>query len=308
MGVDTRTIDLYRRRIADRSFPLRVYALVGGRGATFDRFCQKPVLGLGERLWVRGVKFYADGALGSRGAALLAPYTDAHDQRGLLFQDEAKWREDFSAARACGYQAATHAIGDRAGRVVLDAYAATGTPALRNRVEHAQVMTVGDLRRFGRLGVIASMQPTHATSDLPWAGQRLGPQRIAGAYAWQTVRQSGGRLALGSDFPVELPDPLRGFYAAVVRRPLDVPAGQRMPATWHLEQRLTRAQALRGFTRDAAYAGFMEDAVGSIAPGKWADFIVLSADLMTAPEAELPAVRVVTTVLGGTAIFGQLDR
>ena len=306
MGVDLRTVDLYRRRIAAGTFPLRVAAYIGGRGATFDRFCNRPILGEDGRLWLRGVKFYADGALGSRGAALLAPYTDAHDQRGLLFQDEAAWRRDFEAAKACGYQSATHAIGDRAGRVVLDAYAAVGRRADRNRVEHAQVLTMPDLRRFARLGVIASMQPTHATSDLPWADQRLGPVRIAGAYAWQTVRRSGGRLALGSDFPVEHPDPLRGFYAAIVRRPPDLPAGQRMPATWHLEQRLSRAQTLRGFTLDAAYAGQMEDVVGSIAPGKLADFVVLSADPMTASDEALKDLRVTTTVLGGTPIYGTI--
>lgn len=308
MGVDSRTVDLYRRRIAAGTFPLRVAAYVGGRGATFDRFCNRPILGENGRLWLRGVKFYADGALGSRGAALLAPYTDAHDQRGLLFQDEPAWRRDFAAARACGYQSATHAIGDRAGRVVLDAYAAVGRRADRNRVEHAQVLTAPDLRRFARLGVIASMQPTHATSDLPWADQRLGPGRLAGAYAWQTVRRSGGRLALGSDFPVEHPDPLRGFYAAIVRRPPGVPAAQPMPATWHLEQRLSRSQALRGFTLDAAYAGQMEAVVGSIAPGKLADFVVLSADPMAVSDEALKDLRVVTTVLGGTPIYGQIAR
>lgn len=308
MGVDAGDVQRYARRIDAGTFPLRVVAMIGGRGATFDAFCRQPIVGHGGRLWVRGVKLYADGALGSRGAALLAPYTDAPNTSGLLFQDEAKWREDFRAARDCGFQTATHAIGDRAARTVLDAHAATGDRAGRHRLEHAQVMAPADLQRFRRLGVLASMQPTHATSDLPWADQRLGPVRLAGAYAWQTVRRGGGHLALGSDFPVEHPDPLRGFYAAVVRRPADVPPGQPMPATWHLEQRLTRAQALRGFTLGAAYAAFLEDEVGSIRRGKRADFVVLSGDLMTLPDARLRDVRVETTVLGGAAIFGQIDR
>ena len=267
-------------------------------------FCDQNPDGIAEdRLRVRSVKLYADGALGSRGAALLADYADDPGNTGLLFRQPEALRATVQAAMACGLQVNTHAIGDRANQVVLDAYEQaierTGGGPGRHRIEHAQIVSLDDIERFAELGVIASVQPTHATSDMPWAGERLGADRLRGAYAWRRLVDAGVRLALGSDFPVERVDPLLGFHAAVTRQDADdMPAGG-----WYGNQTLTRAEALRGFTLDAAYAGFMEDEVGSIEPGKRADWVVLSQDLMTVPPEEILETEVVATYVDGRAVY-----
>ncbi len=303
-GLDLQTARLYQEAIDAGDFPIRLYGMIGGRGETFDHFCQEgPILEYGERLTVRSVKFYMDGALGSRGAALLADYSDDAGNRGLLFREPDVFTEDVQAALRCGFQVNTHAIGDRANRVVLDAYeaaiAATGNTTGRHRIEHAQIVAPEDMERFAELNVIASMQPTHATSDMPWAEERVGAERIGGAYAWQTLLESGARLALGSDFPVEEVNPLLGFYAAVTRQDAEGhPEGG-----WHPEERLTREEALRGFTLGAAYAAFQEDDLGSIAPGKRADFVIFSEDIMQVPEEEILSAEVVATYLGGEAVY-----
>ena len=239
----------------------------------------------------------------ARGAALLADYTDDPGNHGLLFRDDEAVEATVRAAMACGLQVNTHAIGDRANRQVLDAYEtaieATGGGPGRHRIEHSQILSLDDIRRFADLGIIASVQPTHATSDMPWAGDRLGEDRLAGAYAWRRLLDSGARLALGSDFPVEQVSPLLGFYAAVTRQDSEgAPAGG-----WYGNQVLTRAEALRGFTLDAAYAAFMEDEVGSIEPGKRADFVVLSQDLMTVPPEAILDTEVLATYLDGEAVY-----
>ncbi len=303
-GIDRATADLYRARIAAGTFGLRVYAMIGGRGDAFDQFCREGmVLGYGGRLTIRSVKFYMDGALGSRGAALLAPYSDDAGNRGLLFHTPPAFTDDVRAALACGFQVNTHAIGDRANHATLDAYeqalAETGRTAGRHRIEHAQILAPADIPRFAALGVIASVQPTHATSDMYWAESRVGPERVQGAYAWRALVRSGARLALGSDFPVEQVNPLLGFYAAITRQD----AEGEPPGGWQPGQTLTRDEALRGFTLDAAYAAFMEDEVGSITPGKYADFVVLSRDIMTVPAAEILETSVEATYLGGVAIY-----
>ena len=203
----------------------------------------------------------------------------------------------------CGLQAGVHAIGDRANRQVLDAYAKLipqhpGNPG-RHRVEHAQILAPADLPRFAALGVIAAMQPTHATSDMGWADERLGPKRLAGAYAWNSLLRSGARLAFGSDFPVEAVDPMLGIHAAVTRQDR---AGQ--PAGgWLPDERISRIQALRAFTIDAAWAGFMEQEVGSLEAGKQADLVVLDRDIMQVPDDEIPSVRAVQTWVGGKRVF-----
>lgn len=302
-GVPLATLDLYREFAASGRFPLRNYAMI--TPGEIEAFCAAHPDGVREadgRLVVRSVKVYADGALGSRGAALLEDYADEPGNHGLLFQPMEALQATAEAAMRCGLQVNTHAIGDRANRAVLDAYegaiAATGGGPGRHRIEHAQVLTLGDVERFARLGVIASVQPTHATSDMPWAEARLG-DRARGAYAWRRLLDAGARLALGSDFPVERVDPLLGFHAAVTRQDGDdQPAGG-----WYGNQVLTREEALRGFTLDAAYAAFMEDEVGSLEVGKRADYVVLSDDLMrVAPEALLD-VTVVATVLDGVPIY-----
>jgi predicted amidohydrolase YtcJ len=282
--------------------------MIGGPGPTLDYFCENgPLVDYAGRLTVRSVKLYMDGALGSRGAALLEPYADDAANTGLLLIPPERFETVVERSMECGLQVNTHAIGDRANRIVLDTYeqaiAETGGGPGRHRIEHAQVVvTPEDIERFAPLNVIASMQPTHATSDMPWAEDRVGPDRIRGAYAWRTFLDSGARLALGSDFPVEEVSPLLGFYAAVTRQD----AAGAPEDGWYPEQRLTREEALRGFTLDAAYAAFMEDTVGSLAPGKRADFVVLSQDIMTVPDEALLDTEVVATYLDGAPIHGDL--
>ncbi|HRP09515.1 MAG TPA: amidohydrolase [Terricaulis sp.] len=249
---------------------------------------------------VRGVKLYMDGALGSRGAALLAPYSDAPSS-GLLVTPVETVRDFLTRARARGVQVATHAIGDRGNRLVLDAYRdvfADDAPALRAarwRIEHAQVIAPEDIPRFAAMGVIASMQPSHAISDLHFAPARLGAARLAGAYAWRSLAESGAVLAAGSDAPVEKGDPLIEFYAAAVRRDLAGFAGP----DWRAEEALSRAEALKMLTWGPAYASFQEGDRGVLEAGKRADVSVFSADLIAAPPEAIPAAAAVLTISGG---------
>lgn len=284
--------------------PLRITAMADGDGEALEWLCREGLYAHPSgRLRMRTVKLYADGALGSRGAALLADYADDPGNRGLLLMSPQRLRDALAKARRCGVQAATHAIGDRGNREVLDAYAEVlGADAAgdhRWRIEHAQVLAPEDLPRLARLGVIASMQPTHATSDMPWAEDRLGPARAVGAYAWRQLRDSGARLALGSDFPVESVDPRLGLYAAVTR----ADAQGQPPGGWHPEEKLTAFEALRGFTRDAAYAGFAEQEVGSLEPGKRADFVILGEDPLAVEPARLRTLPIRATYVDGRPVY-----
>jgi hypothetical protein len=304
MGTSVADLDLYERFADARQFTLRVVAYADGDAAALDRLCQAgPYRHASGRVRMAGVKFYADGALGSRGAALKAPYSDDHDNHGLLVTPPEKLLDGMRKARRCGVQAATHAIGDRGNRLVLDDYATALGDGARSdhrwRVEHAQIVSVEDIPQFERLAVMASMQPTHATSDMPWAEARVGRERLAGAYAWRRFLQAGVRLALGSDFPVESADPRLGLYAAVTRQDLD---GE-PPGGWLPDQKLSPDEALRGFTIDAAWAAFMEDEVGRLAPGLRADFVLLDADPLAVPAAELPKVRVLSTWVDGAPVY-----
>ncbi len=241
----------------------RIYAMADGVNPMFDLLCEQgQQVDPGSWLTARSIKLYADGALGSRGASLLADYSDQPGQRGLLLQAPAELNRHVARAVGCGLQVNIHAIGDQGNRVVLDAIdqAPGGDNPGRHRVEHAQVIALEDIPRFKQLKLIASVQPTHATSDMYWAEDRVGPQRIKGAYAWQSLIKLGVPLALGSDFPVEKPDPLLGFYAAVTRQD----DKQWPEGGWYSEQRLTRQQALHGFTLGAAYAAFQEAELGSL--------------------------------------------
>ena len=301
-GVSQADIERYRRAIDAGTFSLRVYAMIGGMGETFNTYCQSGPL-IHDRLQVQSVKFYIDGALGSRGAALLQPYADDPDNRGLLQHTPEEFTAMVKQAMECGFQVNTHAIGDRGNRVVLDAYeqamqAVKQHPG-RHRVEHAQVVALEDIPRFRMLDVIASMQPTHATSDMYWAEDRLGQERLKGAYAWRRFLDAGVRLAFGSDFPVEHPNPMLGIYAAVTRQ--DTTGWP--PGGWLPDQRLTRAEALKAFTLDAAYAAFQEHEVGSLEPGKHADFVVLDRDIMQIPAADIFKTRVVATYLDGKKVY-----
>jgi predicted amidohydrolase YtcJ len=289
------------RELADAGeLPIRVNAWADGDGdALADRCRDGRYRHPGGRLQMRAVKLYADGALGSRGALLRADYSDAPGQRGLPVTSPEALEAAMRKAKACGLQVATHAIGDGGNHTVLDLYARVLGAAAggdhRWRIEHAQIVALGDIPRFRALGVIASMQPTHATSDMPWAEQRVGPSRIVGGYAWRKFRDADVRLALGSDFPVERIDPLLGLYAAVSRQDA---AGQ-PGAGWYANERLTGYEALRGFTLDAAWAGFMEDELGSLVAGKRADFVVLSDDPVSSAPAQLLKTRVVSTWVDG---------
>ena len=301
-GVSLLQLQAYRN-LADRGeMPLRIHAMADGDSEALAWLCREgPYRHPGGRLQMRAVKLYVDGALGSRGAALLADYSDDPGNRGLLLMAPEHLADAVEKARDCGIQVATHAIGDRGNRLVLDAYAGAlaGHPGLRWRIEHAQVLAPADLPRLAALDVIASMQPTHATSDMPWAGDRLGPARIHGAYAWRSLRDSGARLALGSDFPVESVDPRLGLSAAATRaNAAGEPVGGWLPG-----QLLTPFEAVRGFTRDAAWAGFAEGDVGTLAEGLRADFVVLAEDPLAMPASRLDDLTVLSTWVDGEPVY-----
>jgi len=303
-GVDRQVIELYRKKITEDAFPVRVYAMADGVGATTRWLCDEgPLEDPSGRLVMRSVKLYADGALGSRGAALLEDYSDEPGNRGLMFTSTEQMDTALDTVFSCGLQAGVHAIGDAANRMVLDAYerkltAYPDNPG-RHRVEHVQILHPDDIPRFAQLDVIAAMQPTHATSDMYWADERLGEQRLAGAYAWQSLLDSGARLAFGSDFPVEQVDPMLGIYAAVSRQDTKGwPEGGWLPA-----ERISREAAIRAFTLDAAYAGFMENQVGSLEVGKRADFVVFGRDIMEIPIEQIPELQVAETWVDGKRVF-----
>jgi hypothetical protein len=254
-------------------------------------------------LWIRAIKLYADGALGSRGAALLAPYTDEPGNSGLLVSQPAHIRAVADMALRRGFQVNVHAIGDRGNRIVLDAFRdalnAHPTADHRFRIEHAQVISAEDIPRFAALGVIPSMQATHQTSDMRWAESRLGPERIRGAYAWRSLLKTGVIIPNGTDFPVEEVNPLLTFHAAVTRQdPANWPAGG-----WYPEQRMTREEALQSMTIWPAFAGFQEKLSGSLTPGKYADFVVLDRDIMTVPDADILGARVISTWIAGKRVY-----
>ena len=304
MGVSREDLALMKQFADEDRLPLRIDAYADGDGAALADLCEHGAYRhAGGRLQMAGVKLYADGALGSRGAALLGDYSDDPGNRGLLVTEPAALESAMRKARGCNVQVATHAIGDHGNRLVLDAYQRVLGDAAKTdhrwRIEHAQVVAPEEFPRFAALGVIASMQPTHATSDMPWAQDRLGPVRIKGAYAWQRLQDSGVKLALGSDFPVESVDPRRGLHAAVTRQDgKDHPAGG-----WMADQRLSAAEALRGFTVDAAWAGRDEKAVGRLAPGLHADFVILDEDPLAIPGEQLDDLHVRSTWVDGRAVY-----
>jgi predicted amidohydrolase YtcJ len=302
-GIPSPTLEGYRDLIRKNRLPVRINAMISGSDQELWNRFLKSGPEIGDFLTVRSVKLYADGALGSRGASLLAAYSDDPKNSGLTITDRATIEKFAREAVRGGFQVCTHAIGDRANREVLTVYAAAlnGKNDKRFRVEHAQVIAPEDFARFRDNSIIASMQPTHATSDMLWAAQRLGPQRILGAYAWQTMLKLGVHLAFGSDFPVENPNPIWGFYAAVTRQDRQ----GNPPGGWFPEQRLTRAEALRSWTIEGAYAAFQEKTKGSIEPGKFADFVVLSDDIMQVAPERILKTRVTMTVVNGRIVYQE---
>lgn len=301
-GIGRREAEVYVAMADDGELDMRIYAMVGGTGEVLDAI-GKPLRGYGnEHLDIAAVKIYTDGALGSRGAAMLEPYADDAENRGLAFWTQEELNAMVMKANDMGFQAAVHAIGDRGNRMALDAFehAQRGKPSpLRNRVEHAQVVALEDIPRFADLGVIAAMQGTHATSDKNMAEDRVGAERIRGAYAWRRMLDHDVVLANGSDFPVELSNPFHGLYATVTRQDRE---GE-PPGGWYADQVLTRAEALHSFTLAAAYAARQEESLGSLEPGKWADFIIVDRDYFEIPAAEIDDIQVLETWVGGQRVF-----
>ncbi len=304
-GASRASIDLYEQMAQAKELNLRLYVMIGDDSSALAHYMQvgpRSALYDGQ-VWVRAIKLYADGAMGSRGAALLEPYSDDPNNTGLLLSAPAHIRDVADRALKAGFQVNTHAIGDRGNRVVLDAYEgalkANPTADHRFRVEHAQIINYDDIPRFATLGVIPSMQASHQTSDMYWIGKRLGPTRVLGAYAWRSLINSGVIIPNGSDFPVEDVNPLISFHAAIARQDArDWPAGG-----WFPEQRMTREEALRSMTLWPAYAAFQEKDMGTLTPGKYADFVVLDQDIMRVPAELVLKTKVIATYVGGKSVF-----
>ncbi|MBI4748936.1 MAG: amidohydrolase [Acidobacteria bacterium] len=302
-------IDLLNRLYQDGKVKLRIYNAIAGPGPEAEELIKAgPKIGeYGNRFTLRGIKLVLDGALGSKGAALLEPYAD-YNTTGLLILEEKDVMPLLKEALRQGIQIETHAIGDRANRTILDWYekAFQAVPPKerkirdpRWRVEHAQILNLADLPRFQKLGVIPSMQPSHAIGDLHFAPSRIGIKRLAGAYAWKSLLKTGVVIAGGSDAPVERGEPMIEFYAAVARKDQKGFSGE----GWHPEEAVTREEALKMLTLWPAYAAFEEKLKGSLEPGKLADFVVLSADIMKIPDPEILKTQCLMTVVGGEVVF-----
>ncbi len=298
-GIDRETIELLDSLQKNGTLDIRIYAMISNTKENLDHYLQRDPYKT-EKLNVRSVKFYGDGALGSRGAALKEPYSDKHGHYGALLSPVSEFHSTASRIAATDYQMNSHAIGDSANAVILKIYDSLLADAgdRRWRVEHAQIIDQEDFKYFNR-NIIPSVQPTHATSDMYWAGDRLGEEREKGAYAFKQLLDQAGIIALGTDFPIEEVNPFLTFYAAVARKDLEeYPEGGYMP-----EQALSREETLRGMTIWAAYSNFEENEKGSIEEGKFADFIILEKDIMEIPENEIPGVQVLETFLGGKKVY-----
>jgi predicted amidohydrolase YtcJ len=304
-GITVAQDKLYRDYADHGKLTARIYAMIGGTGPDFDQLSKNgPLNSYGKDTYaLRAVKLYSDGALGSRGAALLAPYSDDPHSHGLLFHSNEEIDVMIAKAIKKGYQVNVHAIGDAGNRQILDTFAkeipANHAEAQRHRIEHAQVVTASDIPRFKSIGIIPSMQPTHATSDKNMAETRVGSERIKGAYAWRTFLQQGSRIACGSDFPVEAPNPFFGIHAAVTRQD----AGGQPIAGWYPEQEMSLKEAFRCFTLDAAYAGHQEKTQGSLEVGKYADFIVIDRDLFKMTPYDIYKTGVLETWVAGRQVY-----
>jgi len=305
MGVDT--WNLYKDFADAGKMTTRIYAMIGGTGPAFDELSENGPINsyANDRLALRSVKISADGALGSRGAAMKEPYSDDPGNRGLLFYDQEELNEMVMKSVGAGYQTNIHAIGDRANDVVLNAFEKAkeeyGDQGLRHRVEHAQIVSLEDIPRFAELDLIASMQATHATSDMNMAEDRVGPDRIKGGYAWQKFLDQGTIIANGSDFPVEHSNPFYGLYSSVTRQDHE----GNPPGGWYPEEALSREEALRSFTIDAAYAAHQEAILGTLEAGKWADFVVIDRDFFEVPAIEIWQTNVLQTWVAGEKVYGE---
>jgi predicted amidohydrolase YtcJ len=305
-GLLKREIDVMDKLHKSGELKMRIYAMLSDTSVNYDHYLQYGPYKT-ERLNIRSFKFYGDGALGSRGACLLQPYADKPGQSGFLLRSAAYYKEKAQLVYDRGFQVNTHCIGDSANRLILDIYGEIlkGTNDKRWRIEHAQVVHKDDLHKFKDFSVIPSIQPTHATSDMYWAGERLGPVRVKNAYAYFDLKNAYGMVALGTDFPVENINPMFTFYAAVARKDL-----KNFPENgFQMENALSREDALRGMTIWAAFANFEEKEKGSLVPGRFADFILLDKDIMTCDVNDIPKTRVLSTFVGGENVhFGSLPK
>jgi predicted amidohydrolase YtcJ len=309
MGAGLEIIGIYKKLIHEKKFPFRMYVAVDGLGEAWNHYAiaGPETSGYDGRLAVRALKLYADGALGSRGAALIEPYSDDPLNRGLTLTT---FDTLLSAARQAierNFQMCIHAIGDRGNNIALNVYEKAFTERgvngkkLRFRIEHAQVLEPTDISRFNKLGVLPMMQPTHCTSDMYWVESRLGPKRLEGAYAWRSLINQGSIVPVGSDFPVESPNPLWGFYAAITRQDhKGWPDGG-----WRAAERMTREEALKAFTIWAAFSSFEENMKGSIEVGKVADIVVLSDDIMKVEPASILQAQVEATIINGEIVYSS---
>ena len=301
-GISIKEAEVLISMADDGDLGMRVYAMLAGAGKNLDAMAN-PLRGYAkDRLDISSVKLYSDGALGSRGAAMIEPYSDDPENRGLPFHTQDELTGFAHKANDMGFQVGIHAIGDRGNRMALDAFEAVQgkqPSSLRNRIEHSQIIALEDIPRFAELGVIAAIQATHATSDMNMAEDRIGPDRIKGGYAWRRLLESGAVLANGSDFPVELANPWHGLYASVTRQNRDgEPDGG-----WYADQALTREEALHSFTLANAYAARQEDVLGSLETGKWADFIVIDRDYFEVPASEIDDIQVLETWVAGKKVY-----
>ncbi len=306
-GTTPAVVAAYKRLIDEGRLATRLYVMLRGPLSMLEpEFAKGPLINYADHhLSVRAIKIGADGALGSRGAALLEPYSDEPGTSGLMTTPPDEIYAQTLAASRAGFQTCIHAIGDRGNRVTMDVFErvqreVTGARDLRMRNEHAQILDAAEIPRFAKLNVIASMQATHATSDMPWVPARIGAARTEeGAYVWKRLLDTGVVLANGSDFPVEEPNPMLGFYAAITRQD---PSGQ-PPGGWMPEERLSREEMLKSFTWNAAYASHAEKDLGSLEAGKLADMVLLDTNVMTAAPADILATRVRVTIVGGQVVF-----
>ena len=306
-GVGRETIDVYEDVAREGKLTVRNYVMIGSDDSTLAHYFRRGAQSAlyDGRLWIKSIKISADGALGSRGAALLEPYADDPKNNGLALVPAGRIKQVGLQALRNAFQLNVHAIGDRANRTVLDEFEAAlkEVPVVdhRFRVEHAQIIHPDDVPRFAQLGVIPSMQASHQTSDMYWAGARLGQSRLLGAYAWRSLLDAGVVIPNGSDLPVEKTNPLISFHSAIARQDdHNFPVGG-----WFPEQRMTRDEALKAMTIWAAWGAFMEKEVGSLEAGKYADFVVLDQDIMRVPPELVLRTHVMSTWLGGVRVYGQ---
>ncbi len=305
-GVSFDILKLMKKHLHEDWFNLRIYGMIDGDSTAWKVYRKNgPEIGLNDyRLTVRSLKLYGDGALGSRGAMLIHPYSDDSSNYGLPVTSFDKLKTLSREAVAAGFQVNIHAIGDRANRDVIsifDEVLPKDGIDRRFRIEHVQVIQLNDIQKMADRGIIASMQPTHATSDMPWAEKRIGKERIKGAYAWRTILNKGGKLAFGSDFPVESVNPFLGIYSAVTRQDLN----GNPPGGWYPEQTMNILEAVQGFTTWASNASFTENIVGQIKPGQYADFLVLDRNIFEILPNQIPATKVEQLYFQGKVVGNE---